>query len=595
MNKIINIDTDIVIVGSGIAGLYSALNIPEKYSITIVTKKALEDSNSALAQGGICVSKGEYDIKPYNEDTLKAGKYENDIDAVTALVNESKENVDKLIEYGVDFDKQHGELCYTKEAAHSTNRILHVKDETGRYIMESLCEKIKLRKNTFILENTLCSDIIENNNSCHGIIALNNNIQYNIHSQFVIMATGGIGGLFKNSTNRRHITGDGLSICKKHNIQFLYYCINCKSPLCSDCYMFENEHKTHSIKKISEIYQNHLQDVKKEKYYLEHKCLLLGQNLSDLNEKISEIGTFKYKKTKELNEMYKNLTEKLENNIETINKKLQAFREKISDRLVYLEASSKKINKEINESSQSELIKKSENIIFQIKKINEESNDDEKLYKQISLNLSTEVPNEIIPQYESSYFEVPDYKSMMEKDKNDIIFSPEMRINGLIWRIKLYPLGNNSARGEYISIFLELTDGLNDKSVYYYKIELINFQRKKNFAQEYSSEFANGESWGYSKFFKLDRLEKEGFIDSKGKIAVKIYIRPGSYEILVRDLRNYIGFLEEKVDSKNESKESSDEDEDNSNCYKSFSIKFDKLKIAEGFIIDDKEKKVNLK
>ena len=69
---------------------------------------------------------------------------------------------------------------------------------------------------------------------------------------------------------------------------------------------------------------------------------------------------------------------------------------------------------------------------------------------------------------------------MMEKDKNDIIFSPEMRINGLIWRIKLYPLGNNSARGEYISIFLELTDGLNDKSVYYYKIELINFQRKKN-------------------------------------------------------------------------------------------------------------------
>ena len=68
MNKIINIDTDIVIVGSGIAGLYSALNIPEKYSITIVTKKALEDSNSALAQGGICVSKGEYDIKPYIED-----------------------------------------------------------------------------------------------------------------------------------------------------------------------------------------------------------------------------------------------------------------------------------------------------------------------------------------------------------------------------------------------------------------------------------------------------------------------------------------------------------------------------------------------
>ena len=106
MNKIINIDTDIVIVGSGIAGLYSALNIPEKYSITIVTKKALEDSNSALAQGGICVSKGEYDIKPYIEDTLKAGKYENDIDAVTALVNESMENfviLKKLLTLPIEF------------------------------------------------------------------------------------------------------------------------------------------------------------------------------------------------------------------------------------------------------------------------------------------------------------------------------------------------------------------------------------------------------------------------------------------------------------------------------------------------------------
>ena len=87
-------------------------------------------------------------------------------------------------------------------------------------LVEKIIEKLKVSYfEFFILENTLCSDIIENNNSCHGIIALNNNIQYNIHSQFVIMATGGIGGLFKNSTNRRHITGDGLSICKKHNIK----------------------------------------------------------------------------------------------------------------------------------------------------------------------------------------------------------------------------------------------------------------------------------------------------------------------------------------------------------------------------------------
>lgn len=219
MNKIININTDIVIIGSGVAGLYAALNIPEKYNVTVVTKKSLIDSNSSLAQGGICVAKDDNDIKPYIEDTLKAGKYENDIEAVTALVKESKENISKLIELGVKFDKINSKFCYTKEAAHSTNRILHIKDETGRFIMETLCEKIKLRKNTLILENTLCADIISNNNICNGVIALDNKVQYDIHSQFVIMATGGIGGLFKNSTNRRHITGDGLSIAKKNNIK----------------------------------------------------------------------------------------------------------------------------------------------------------------------------------------------------------------------------------------------------------------------------------------------------------------------------------------------------------------------------------------
>ena len=349
--------------------------------------------------------------------------------------------------------------------------------------------------------------------------------------------------------------------------------------------MFENEHKNHTIKKISEIYQKHIQNVKKEKNTLDSRCALLNQNLNDLNEKLSEIGTFKYKKTKELNETFKTLSEKLETNIENISKKLQSFREKISDRLVYLESNSKKINKEINDSTQSELIRKSDNIIQQIKQVNTESND-EQLFKHISLNLSEEIPNEITPQYESSYFEINNYKSLLSSQNSDIIFSPEMRINGLIWRIKLYPLGNNSARGEYISIFLELTDGLVDKSVYYYKIELINFNRKKNFAQEYSSEFANGESWGYSKFFKLDRLEKEGFIDENGKIGVKIYIRPGSYEILVRDLKNYIAVLEDKVESKNEEETESDDEI----SFNSYSMKIENIPIARDFILNEKER-----
>lgn len=219
MNNLIDVKTDIVIVGSGISALYCALNIPNQYKIVIVTKKKLEDSNSFLAQGGVCVAKDKNDFTPYIEDTLKAGKYLNNVEAVNILVKNSKTNIEKLISWGVNFDKKNKKLCYTKEAAHSTNRILHAKDQTGKAIMEVLCNKIKHKKNIKLLENTLCVDIISSNNTCNGIVALSNSHQYNIYSKFTVMATGGIGGLFKNSTNERHITGDALSIANKNNIK----------------------------------------------------------------------------------------------------------------------------------------------------------------------------------------------------------------------------------------------------------------------------------------------------------------------------------------------------------------------------------------
>ena len=343
-----------------------------------------------------------------------------------------------------------------------------------------------------------------------------------------------------------------IDMCAKHSIQFLYFCSTCQVPLCSDCFLFENEHKTHLIKKMNEIYLHHLDNVNKEKTLLEDKCALLNKNLNDLNEKLNEIGTFRYKKSKALNETFKQMNEKLENRIEAITFKMTKFREEVNEKLLYLETNTKKLNKEISDSTQSELIHKSEDIIKQIKQLNVTSYNEEQLFKHVSLDLSNEITNDVIPKYASAKFEVDNYKTLLQNENAEIIFSPQMRINGLIWRVKLYPCGNHSAKGEFVSVFLELTDGLGvmDKNIYFYKIELINYEGKKNFVQEYSSEFANGESWGYSKFFRLDRLEKEGFIHKNGKIGINVYIRPQNYECLVRDLKSYIEVLEGKVNGK---------------------------------------------
>lgn len=219
MDKCIDLYTDVLIVGTGISGLYSALNLNSSIKTMLITKSKVKESNSYLAQGGITVAKDGNDIPVHIEDTLRAGKYKNSLRAVEVLSRESKENIDNLINFGVTFDKCGVKLDYTREAAHSTNRILHVKDETGKAVINTLYEKIRERPNTTIYEDTQLVDIINKDNVCCGAIAYRNNQQINIHCKVVVLATGGIGGIFKSSTNQRHLTADSIGIAIKNNIK----------------------------------------------------------------------------------------------------------------------------------------------------------------------------------------------------------------------------------------------------------------------------------------------------------------------------------------------------------------------------------------
>ncbi|SKA77680.1 L-aspartate oxidase [Caloramator quimbayensis] len=214
-----DIECDVLIVGTGIAGLYSALNLRDDLNIALISKGDITKTNTYLAQGGIATAKDEHDKPSFIEDTLRAGNYKNDLTAVRVLVDESIENIKKLIELGVDFDKSKDNLLYTREGAHSTNRIVHHKDYTGKEVADSLIEKVLKRKNIKIYKNFYLCDLITQNNRCLGGIFIKESKQLNIFSKFTILATGGIGGLFKNSTNQRILTGDGLSIAVKNNIK----------------------------------------------------------------------------------------------------------------------------------------------------------------------------------------------------------------------------------------------------------------------------------------------------------------------------------------------------------------------------------------
>ena len=213
--------TDILIAGTGCAGLYCALQLPKNKKVTLITKSAVEESDSYLAQGGICILKDEGDYESFFNDTLKAGHKENDRTSVDIMIKSSPDLLKDLLSYGVDFQRDgNGELLYTKEGAHSDKRILFHKDITGKEITSKLYLEAQKRENIEILENTALLDIIENNNQCCGAVILRSDgIIDTVSAENVILATGGIGGLYKHSTNYKHLKADGVAIAIKHKVR----------------------------------------------------------------------------------------------------------------------------------------------------------------------------------------------------------------------------------------------------------------------------------------------------------------------------------------------------------------------------------------
>ena len=164
--------TDILIVGSGAAGLFCALNLPSDKTITLITKDDAENSDSFLAQGGICMLKSEEDYDSYFEDTMRAGHYENRKESVDIMIRSSQHIIRKLIDYGVDFEKDGEAPKFTREGGHSDKRILFHEDITGKEITSKLLARALERPNITLYQHCTMMDLITEDNLCHGAIVM---------------------------------------------------------------------------------------------------------------------------------------------------------------------------------------------------------------------------------------------------------------------------------------------------------------------------------------------------------------------------------------------------------------------------------------
>jgi L-aspartate oxidase len=207
---------DFVIVGAGLAGLYSAMYASRFGKVAVITKTSLDNSNSYWAQGGIAAAVSPTDSPLLHfEDTIKVGRNLCNEEAVNILVNEGKKRVQELIELGMPFDKENGKIVFGLEGGHSVRRVLHSSgDATGKELVNFVLKLIKDNKNITIIENTIVYKLITEGDECFGVYAFNidNKKDFLLNGKATIIASGGGSAIYSRSTNPHASIGEGIAL-----------------------------------------------------------------------------------------------------------------------------------------------------------------------------------------------------------------------------------------------------------------------------------------------------------------------------------------------------------------------------------------------
>lgn len=213
-------DFDVLVIGGGAAGLYTALAIPEQWRVGLITKDTLSQSASDWAQGGIAAALGPNDSPQLHvEDTLRAGVGLCDRQAVNHLAKGAADCIGRLVDLGVAFDRSAGELAMTLEAAHSRHRVLHAADTTGRAVVSILAEAVLKRPNIQVYDTAFALDLWLESNRCQGaVVAHQGEIRW-LSAQATVLATGGGGQVYAQTTNPPASTGDGVAMAWRAGAQ----------------------------------------------------------------------------------------------------------------------------------------------------------------------------------------------------------------------------------------------------------------------------------------------------------------------------------------------------------------------------------------
>uniref|UniRef100_A0A8C7JRX6 Tripartite motif containing 37 n=1 Tax=Oncorhynchus kisutch TaxID=8019 RepID=A0A8C7JRX6_ONCKI len=329
--------------------------------------------------------------------------------------------------------------------------------------------------------------------------------------------------------------------CENHHEKLSVFCWTCKKCICHQCALWGGMHGGHTFKPLAEIYEQHVTKVNEEVAKLRRRLMELISLVQEVERNVEAVRGAKDERVREIRNAVEMMIARLDNQLKNKLLTLMGQKTSLTQETELLESLLQEVEHQLRSCSKSELISKSPEILLMFQQVHR---------KPMQSFVTTPVPpdftSELVPAYDSSTFILANFSTL--RQRADPVYSPPLQISGLCWRLKVYPDGNGVVRGNYLSVFLELSAGLPETSKYEYRVEMVHQASSdptKNIIREFASDFEVGECWGYNRFFRLDLLASEGYLNMQTDTLVLRYqVRSPTFFQKCRDQYWYISQLE---------------------------------------------------
>ncbi|KAM3854776.1 E3 ubiquitin-protein ligase TRIM37 isoform 5-T7 [Vipera latastei] len=329
--------------------------------------------------------------------------------------------------------------------------------------------------------------------------------------------------------------------CENHHEKLSVFCWTCKKCICHQCALWGGMHGGHTFKPLAEIYEQHVTKVNEEVAKLRRRLMELISLVQEVERNVEAVRSAKDERVREIRNAVEMMIARLDTQLKNKLITLMGQKTSLTQETELLESLLQEVEHQLRSCSKSELISKSSEILMMFQQVHR---------KPMASFVTTPVPpdftSELVPAYDSTTFVLENFSTL--RQRADPVYSPPLQISGLCWRLKVYPDGNGVVRGYYLSVFLELSAGLPETSKYEYRVEMVHQSTNdpaKNIIREFASDFEVGECWGYNRFFRLDLLANEGYLNRQNDtVILRFQVRSPTFFQKCRDQYWYISQLE---------------------------------------------------